>query len=92
MISTVEPIDQVRAWKDEDYREQLDGELLDHPAGTIDLSPANAAPQHLNENPTITFITCDYDFCVSLVNNCFSIAPMICSTRICENELAQSRF
>ncbi len=85
MITTLEPHDVVRAWKDEDYREDLGLELSDHPAGDIDLMPvALDAPS----DPSIS----SYDMiCMSIINNCFTSWPYICSTKLCHNELAESR-
>ncbi len=85
MITTLEPHDMVRAWKDDDYREDLGLELADHPAGDIDLTNIR-----MNDAPDTT-VTISLAICESIINNCFTSWPYICSTKLCHNELAESR-
>ena len=81
MIGT---IDEVRAWKDEDYREELGLDGSEHPAGLIDLSPISP---DANQYPTASFDA----LCLSIINNCFTSWPYICTTVNCYTELADSR-
>ena len=82
-----ETIDQVRAWKDEDYREAVGLDQRDHPAGDIDLAPVQPWG---NESPVPISYPGD-TICLSIVNNCFTSWPYICTTVNCYTELVESR-
>jgi mersacidin/lichenicidin family type 2 lantibiotic len=75
--------DLVRAWKDEDYREEMGLDLADHPAGTIDLS----ALQTIEAD-----VTTSGDICDSLALSCFTDLCPIRTLLNCFEELADSRF
>ena len=60
--------DVIRAWKDEDYREELGIDLGGHPSGTIDLSAAGGT--WAKTTPTGTECFTHADTC--------SILPSVC--------------
>ena len=68
--------DVIRAWKDEDYRDEVGADPSTHPAGTIDLAAANISPVHTT--PTATDCATHNDTCSWVPSGC-----NICSATTC---------
>jgi mersacidin/lichenicidin family type 2 lantibiotic len=69
--------DKIRAWKDEDYREQIGADLTAHPAGHIDLSALGG--QWAKTTPTGTECPTNARSCIDIpVSACH-----ICTTVYC---------
>ncbi len=76
--------DEIRAWKDEDYREEIGLDAVPHPAGLVDLSAIGGMNNYLAPETS-------GGLCVSIVYSCFvSFCQMICSTLICHDTLAEN--
>jgi hypothetical protein len=75
--------DELRAWKDEDYRDEIVFDLAQHPAGQVDLSAIGGSAAPITSG----------GLCISILYSCFpgSVCD-ICTTVNCYAALAESRF